>query len=288
MVFEIRRQILRTLADFRSYPLLKLGIFLLCLPIAANVFWILPAANVYPPIPGYSHAIEPRISSWSDQRLARLGSESSLDFSGRMMSVVHHATYHCSPEQIGQSWWTYAAHKLRLLKEEQGLLSLLSFHCGFCHARAFILAVALRNGGIPDATAYGMGGHVVTTFHLDGARYVADPDFGIHPFILPEDPSAIRKAVEKNYSPIVRYHNPETIAELNDIYSSLENNLLYSFEYLINLRDSQDEVLEWQRPIEIAVFLVGLTMIGFHVGLRLYRSGRRKRVGVQTGVLARS
>ncbi len=156
------------------------------------------------------------------------------------MDVVHYATYQCLPDQIGQSWWTYTVHILGLLHEEQGLLSLSSFRCGFCHARAFIFAAALRNGGILDATPLGIHGHVVTTFHVNGEQYVADPDFGVHPFILPEgDPFAIRRAVEKSYLPIVKYHNVLTIAVLSDLYASAEDNRLYSFEYLANIRDSR-------------------------------------------------
>lgn len=282
MAFELLRQ---NFANFRRDLLLKVGVALACLPIAANVLWILPTPNVYPPIPGYSYATESRLSSLGDHRLARRSNESLQEFSGRLTDVVHGATYNCSPDQIGQSWWTYTAHKLGLLQEEQGLLSLLSFRCGFCHARAFILAAALRKGGIADATALGINGHVVTVFHLDGKQYVADPDFGIQPFILPEnDPLAIRKVVEKNYLPIVRLHNILTVAELSDLYSSTDDNRLYSFEYLANIRDSQDEVLAWQRPIEIAVFLFGLAMIGLHVLLKLYRRRRGKRIAGPIGL----
>lgn len=289
MAFEVWWQNLWTHADFRRNPLLMIGVVLVCLPFAANVLWIQPTPNVYPPIPGYSYATEPRISSLSDHRLARPGNESLLEFSVRMTDVVHYSTYNCLPDQIGQSWWTYMAHQLGMLREEQGLLSLSSFHCGFCHARAFILAAALHKGGIPDATPLGIQGHVVTTFSINGERYAADPDFGIHPFLLPkDDPVAIRAAVEKAYLPIVKFHNILTIAVLSDLYASVEDNRLYSFEYLANIRDSQDEVLEWQRPIEISVCLLGFTMIGLHVLLRMYRPRRGKQVAVPAGALAKS
>jgi hypothetical protein len=289
MAFAILRQTLRTLAEFRRNPLLTIGVVLICLPILANVLWILPTPNVNPPVPGYSYATEPRISSLNDQRLKRRSNESVSEFSKRMLDVVHHATYHCLPDQIGQSWWTYTVHVLGLLQEEQGLLSLSSFRCGFCHARAFILAAALRGGGIADATPLGTNGHVVTTFHVNGEQYVVDPDFGIHPFILPKgDPLAVRKAVEENYGPIVKYHHASTVSVLSDLFASAEDNRPYSFEYLANIRDSQDDILEWQRPIEISIFLVGVTMIGLHVLLRLYRSRRGKLVAVPPGALARS
>lgn len=289
MAFQNLWQNLRTLADVRRNPLLMIGVVLVCLPIVANVFWILPTPNVDPPIPGYSHATEPRISSLRDRRLARRGDESLLEFSGRVMDVVHNATYHCLPEQVGQSWWTYTVHLLGLLQEEQGLLSLRSFRCGFCHARAFILAAALRDGGIADATPLGIHGHVVTTFHIEGEQYVLDPDFGIYPFILPKgDSVAIRNAVERNYTPIVKYHGVQTIGVLSDLYASVDDNRLYSFEYLAGIRDSQDEILEWQRPIEISVFLVGFTMIGFHMLLRAYQSRRGRRIAVPTEARAKS
>ncbi len=280
MAFEISWQNFWTHADFRRNPLLMVGVVLVCLPIVANVLWIPPTPNVYPPIPGYSYATEPRLSSLGDHRLARRSDESLLKFSGRMTDVVHFATYNCLPDQIGQSWWTYTVHKLGLLQEEQGLLSLLSFRCGFCHARAFILAAALRQGGIADATALGINGHVVTFFHINDEQYVADPDFGIHPFILPSDPAAIQEVVEKNYIPIVRSHNILTVATVSDLYESVEDNRLYSFEYLANIRDSQDEVLAWQRPIEVSVSLLGFAMVGLHVLLRLYRSARGKQIAV--------
>ncbi|MES2192874.1 MAG: hypothetical protein V4517_00540 [Pseudomonadota bacterium] len=289
MAFELSRQNLRAHADFRRNPLLMIGIVLACLPIALNVLWILPTPNVYPPIPGYSYATENRLSSLSDRRLARRSDESLLEFSGRLMTVVHDATYNCLPDQIGQSWWTYTVHLLGLLQEEQGLLSLSSFRCGFCHARAFILAEALRKGGITDATPLGIYGHVVTTFHIDGEQYVADPDFGIRPFLLPKgEPLAIRQAVEKKYLPIVKYHGILAIAELSDLYASVDDNRLYSFEYLANIRDSQDEILQWQRPIEIGVSLLGFAMIGLHMLLRRHQSRRGNRIAVSAETLAKS
>lgn len=283
MAFQSLWQNLRTLAEFRRDPLLMIGVVLVCLPIVANVFWILPTPNVDPPIPGYSYATEPRISSLRDRRLARRSDETLLEFSGRVTDVVHYATYQCLPDQIGQSWWTYTVHLLGLLQEEQGLLSLWSFRCGFCHARAFILAAALRDGGIGDATPLGIHGHVVTTFHIEGEQYVVDPDFGVHPFILPKgDSVAVRDAVEKNYTSIVKYHGDRIIGVLSDLYASAEDNRLYSFEYLAGIRDGQDKILEWQRPIEISVFLVGFTMITSHFLLRAFRSRRGKRIAVPT------
>ena len=253
----------------RDNLILVIGIAVVCLPFLVNALWVLPRANVYPPIPGYSYATEARISSWDDRRLVRRGGESALDFAGRVTFVVHHATYNCAAEAIGQSWWTALSYRLGLLDGEQGLLSLESFRCGFCHARAYILAGALRKGGIADATALSLYGHVVTTFLLDGERYVADPDFGIYPFVLPDDTEALRRAVEKNYSPIVRYHNVLTVVTISDIYASRENNTAYSFEYLNNIRESQDEILAWQRPIEIWCVEAGLAIIGLHFLLQL-------------------
>jgi hypothetical protein len=259
----------------RNNLILVIGIAVVCLPFLVNALWVLPRTKVYPPIPGYSHATEPRISSWDDRRLARRPSESALDFAGRVTIVVHHATYNCLSEEIGQTWWTALAYRLGWLNAEQGLLSLQSFRCGFCHARAYILAGALRNGGIAEATPLSLYGHVVTTFFLDGKRYVTDPDFGIYPFPLPDDTEPLRRSVERNYSPIVRFHNVLTVAAISDIYASRENNTAYSFEYLNNIRESQDEILAWQRPIEIWCVGAGFAIIALHFLLRMARRIRR-------------
>jgi hypothetical protein len=261
--------------------LLTVGIAILSLPFLVNLLWVLPRPNVQPPIPGYSYATQARIGSWNDPRLARRKGESALDFAGRITTVVHKATYHCAATEIGQSWWTALAYRLGLLNVEQGLLSLETFRCGFCHARAYIVAGALRKGGIADATALSLYGHVVTTFHLDGQRYVADPDFGIYPFALPEDPTALRKAVERNYSPVVRFHGILAIVTVVDIYTSTENNTAFDFAYLNGLRQSQDKILARQRPIEIWCAGTGLAIIALHFLLRLLlqRIMRRRPAG---------
>jgi hypothetical protein len=257
--------------------ILGIGAALVCLPYLVNALWVLPRPNVYPPIPGYSHATEARIDSWDDRRLARRSGESALDFAGRITFLTHHATYHCDTNEIGQSWWAALAYRLGLLDTEQGLLSLQTFHCGFCHARAYIVANALRSGGIDDATAYGLYGHVIATFSLDGKRYASDPDFGIYPFVLPEDREALRRAVELNYRPIVRYHNVLKLATISDIYTSRENNAPYSLEYLDNLRQRQDVILSWQRPLEIWCIELGSAIIGLYLLVRLTQTLRRRR-----------
>jgi hypothetical protein len=256
--------------------LLTVGIAILSLPFLVNLLWVLPRPNVQPPIPGYSYATQARISSWNDPRLARRNGESALGFAGRITTVVHKATYNCAATDIGQSWWTALANRLGLLNVEQGLLSLETFRCGFCHARSYIVAGALRKGGIADATALSLDGHVVATFQLDGKRYVADPDFAIYPFVLPQDPTAISKAVERSYISIVRTHSILAVANVVDIYASTENNTAYSFEYLNQLREGQDKILAWQRPIEIWCAGAGIAIIALHFLLRmLQRRGRR-------------
>jgi hypothetical protein len=262
--------------------LLTFGIALVCLPFLVNALWVLPRPNVYPPIAGYSYATQPRLASWDDPRLTRRNGEAALDFAGRITILVHKATYNCTLEEIGQSWWTALANRLGLFDAEQGLLSLQTFRCGFCHARAYIVAGALRNGGIADATALGLYGHVVATFTLDGKRYAADPDFGIYPFVLPEDTEAIRRAVERNYLPIVRTHGVLTVAAISDIYASTENNRLYSFEYLNKLRAAQDDILAWQRPIEIWCLSAGLSTVALHFLIRMLRGMRRKQSRAQS------
>lgn len=269
--------IARALRAANDNMLLVIGIAVVCLPFFVNALWVLPRPNVDPPIPGYSYPTQSRIGSWDDPRLARRTGEAALDFAGRVTTVVHKATYNCADTEIGQSWWTALSYRLGLLNVEQGLLSLETFRCGLCHARAYIVAGALRKGGISDATALGLYGHVVTTFVMDSKRYVADPDFDIHPFVLPDDPAAVRSAVERNYSPIARYHDVLTIARISDIYASSENNTAYSFEYLTNLREGQDEILAWQRPIEIWCVGVGLAIISLHFLLRLLQRVLRRR-----------
>lgn len=262
----------------RDNILLTLGIAIVCLPFLANALWILPRPNVQPPIAGYSYATQAHLASWDDPRLTRRPGEAALDFAGRITILVHKATYNCALDEIGQSWWTALANRLRLFDAEQGLLSLQTFRCGFCHARAYIVAGALRNGGIADATALGLYGHVVATFTLDSKRYAADPDFGIYPFVLPEDSEAIRRAVERNYTPIVRYYGVLTVATISDIYASIEDNKLYSFEYLNKLREAQDDILAWQRPIEVWCISAGLSIIALHFLIRtLQRTRGRQR-----------
>lgn len=254
--------------------LLTAGIVVLSLPLLFNALWVLPRPNVQPPIPGYSYATQARISSWNDPRLARRYGESALDFAGRISTLVHKATYNCDATEVGQSWWTALAYRLGLLNVEQGLLSLETFRCGFCHARAYIVAGALRKGGIADATALSLYGHVVATFHLDGKRYVTDPDFGVYPFALPEDATALRKAVERTYIPIMRAHGILAVANVVDLYISKEDNTEFSFDYLNQLRERQDKILAWQRPIEIWCAGAGLAIIALHFLLRLLQTRR--------------
>ena len=97
---------------------------------------------------------------------------------------------------------------------------------------------------------------------------------GQHPFVLPQDPTAISKAAERGYISIVRTHSILAVANVVDIYASTENNTAYSFEYLNQLREGQDKVLAWQRPIEIWCAGAGIAIIALHFLLRMLQKRR--------------
>jgi hypothetical protein len=57
------------------------------------------------------------------------------------------------------------------------------FRCGFCHQRAFLVAKALRRGGVSSAKILGLDDHVVASIEVDGTTYALDPDFGVDPLL---------------------------------------------------------------------------------------------------------
>ena len=124
--------------------------------------------------------------------------ELSIAFVRRATQMVYLTTYHCEP-------WSF---RLSLLERafsapypdvwNDGLLT-ARMKCGFCHQRAWRLVSALRAAGI-KAEVYGIGGHVIAKVSIDGKDYAADPDYGVGPFLWPDNAAELTKSVIDAYA----------------------------------------------------------------------------------------
>ncbi len=204
---------------------ISIGFSLIALPLLLHFFWVHPSTHeTNLPIPsgipgynqgrtlnpsggnypgqvtGYNYATLSRISSFDDARLQRHEGETAVAFADRIVKVVNLATYHCDVNDFRHSWWTWIAAKTHLIERQQGVLSTSKFVCGFCHQRAFVLAKALRRGGLEDAATYGLNGHVVTVYSANGKRYAIDADYGVRSFEFPESADINSDVIAAHYS----------------------------------------------------------------------------------------
>lgn len=255
------------------------GLMLIFLPLLLNFFWIHPSVSqtnlpVPSNVPGYNYASLPRISSIADPRLQRRDGESSVDFADRILRVVNLATYHCSVDDFRQSWWTWVAAKADLFDLTQGVLTTSTFICGFCHQRAFILAKALRRGGLVDAAAYGLNGHVVTIYSANGKRYAIDADYGVRSFEFPKNGDVAANVIAAHYAAEAPGFRPDVYTKISNFYSSPDdNNYYYTYEVLDQIAISQRKILSLEPVIGGAIFVFG---VGILFGPALLARGRRR------------
>lgn len=164
------------------------------------------------------------LSTLEPQDLEMSESETRLDFAARLNSAVHDSTYHCLPEEFSLSWIERLTDRylgaLVNLQWSEGLVG-DDMICGFCHQRSITLAKVMRDKGFDDAWSFGVIGHVVLKFSIDGRDYIADPDYGVDPFLLPSSTDEIFAAVHNAYS---RFDNAGEIAGM---FASVENNQSY-------------------------------------------------------------
>jgi hypothetical protein len=225
--------------------------------------------------PGQSRATAPYLTGWADARLRSADGESTLDFATRVTGVIYSATYHCRVEERGQTLAAALAAPRAPEVDSYGYLDPSILRCGFCHQRAFVLAEALRRGGVDNARAYAIGGHVVTLFQMGDHYYVADPDYGIPPTKF--ESSTVASIPQRLYADRV---DASTLQILTSAYQSMDDDVDYvSHEWLMTLAARQmAEVREIERQLNLIgwfAFAIGLLMVGTGV-VAIARSPLRK------------
>jgi hypothetical protein len=204
--------------------------------------------------PGQSRAAEGYLSGWADERLRRRDGEDDLAFAGRLTTQVYRATYHCDAAEARQSLSASLAAARAPETSTYGYLDPSIMRCGFCHQRAFVLAEALRRGGLIDAKAFALNEHVVTLFSKEGRYYLADPDYGVGPVLY--DGSTYSSIPDTHYAQIV---DPATLTILKRAFThTVDDEPYMTHEWLMALALRQgDEV----RAIEAELRLWGRVLL---------------------------
>lgn len=215
--------------------------------------------------PGYTHAVDPPLSGWEDDRLVIRPDESAIQFAQRATEKIHQATYHCAT--VYDTHWlsTLLAQTNILRFRELGVLSAKHFRCGWCSQRAYILDRQLRHAGI-DSGLLGLHGHVVTLFNIDDAVYIADPDYGVGPFqIDPNSEEHMSQAVSQYYGFLTQAMQDE----VKRAYADISNDEpYYSAVELDQAADRQQRFLDAAErykyllpPIALALLLSGFYLL---------------------------
>lgn len=239
---------------------LFLGVALMLSPTAVQLALPKPDIETLPGSPlvaGRAFATAPALRSMSDPRIARSAGEAPLTFARRATQNLHAATYHCSYDSVSHNWLTafYGAQIPGLA--DYGVLSLKRIRCGYCHQRAFLLGEVLRYGGVEGVAVYSLGAHVVTTFVVDGERYVADADYGIGPIHLTGGDEVRRRALEAAYLPVKRDFGDAMWRMIVDLYLAEEGHYYYNYGSLLRTAEQQEMMLSAQDRIESTVVKVG-------------------------------
>jgi hypothetical protein len=214
--------------------------------------------------PGYSFAVSRSLSGWNDPRLSRQVSESDFEFSSRVSRVVHSSTYHCGLNAYQQSWLAYIGAKLGLFQTDIGLLAPEIFKCGLCHQRSFLVAKALRLGGVPSGRILGLNGHVVAAFDDAGITYTLDPDFGVGPLQYDGKHDDEIAGAYKGLLPDF----PATNASIIQAYSTRDDNVKISVEMLENIEQAQAKSVHLLEIARVLIIIFGLACIGLGIALR--------------------
>lgn len=240
----------------RELAVLTLGLIVL-LSAAYLSFHYRPFPEDFTGLKGYYYAVAEPLDGFSDPRLARLAGESEMIFATRALAAVSDSLFHCEDNSAKQSWLLRAMTALKLVnKENQGLLVPMMLRCGLCHQVAYILARALRTGGV-EAEAFGLSGHVVTRAKLQGETYYLDADVGVGP-IRAGDPN-LKQTLEVIYKAAT---NETQANRIVGMYMSTADNVpYYSNASLDEIAQRQSKWLSAQWLCEIALWITGLYLI---------------------------
>ena len=268
-----------------AYSMVVIGSIFISIPLTVISFW--PAAHsqkMPDDISRYTNSyyapLSPRISSWGDARLKRIDNEGEMEYSQRMLSTVHNATYHCEAHNYYQSWFTWLSYQLGIYSlmpgNNHGVLDIKTFRCGFCHQRAYILATALRNGGIDSARVLGLNGHVITVFNINQDLYSLDPDFGVGPVKITgidsadskQDPQTAQRLWDA-YNPFTQAWSDDFIKKIIGMYISQDDNEYYNIKNLDRLRIYQSILFSFEKLIEYLLYIMGFSLISLGIFMRL-------------------
>lgn len=224
------------------------AILLICLCLlkaGVRLTWLLLVFAVAGVISGVQHqmaakAIAEGYSEFADLSVTALepeSDESIVSWASRLNRSIYEGTAHCHPADFAMTWLERAL--TWIVDGElfvQGILLKERFVCGYCHQRAYLFSEQLRRQGV-ESNLLGLYGHVVATFS-DGVRtFVADPDYGVGPFVF--DDTTVESAsatVQSAYSS----HDADIRNLLTGFYVSLRNNGPYqSNDALDSIRDDQ-------------------------------------------------
>jgi len=230
-------------------------------------------------MPGYYAASDIPLTGWSDPRLQRRDGEVDSDFADRVTDQVFRSIYHCAPTYYDQEWATAIIGRVNpTFLGDQGVLDPAYVRCGFCSQVSFILAETLTRAGI-HARPYSLGdGHVVTELVLDGDSYLADPDIGIGPFVVPwGDPEAVAMTIRTQYAGVPSASWRDLIVEIYSDHS--DDGPYYSMEFLEQIAENQGQVLALQTPYVVIVLLSSLLFVGAALGSPGSAGKRRENIG---------
>ncbi len=160
------------------------------------------------------------------------------------------------------------------------------FRCGYCHQRAYILSKTLRNNGIAAKT-YGLHGHVVTVFTVGSSFYIADPDYGVAPFLVDvTDSEAMKAAAARHYAFL---NDDDSIADQKNQYrlvlraydrTDLDGQYRHS-AYLDTVAERQEHLLDHAETIRTLVLLaaIAFTAVGAWAIVFGWRGRKKDRQG---------
>ena len=234
---------------------LGLGVLLVVLGAAMFVGRDPPttAPNAPPP---YGFALQPRLSGWSDTRLRRTAGETDMEFLTRTTRLVSESIYHCDYHNTPRvvDWITSRVFPGAF--NDVGLLTPQALPCGFCHQVAYVLARALRNGGV-DAEPMVLNGHVVTIARVGGRRWLVDADFGVGPVEYPVSFSVI----EAEYRRVTGQDDNWT-AQIAAAYSTVaDDQPFYTMAWLDETEFRQRWLISFLEKTRWGLVVAGLVLI---------------------------
>ncbi len=230
---------------------------LLILIVVIEHYLVLADVIQIPYSVGISRTSETQIPESLDSQ-----TQQSLLWVGEQTELIYLTTGHCHPLHFQLSWVESVLRGIRNSDAavfSAGIVVASRFRCGFCHQRAYLLFEHLREQGI-EAMVFGLNGHVVTQFELNGRSYLADPDYGVGPF---EASNSAAELVQRVHAAYAQYPT-ELRGRLATMYASFEDNEPY-----LQLDRIKSMQLNFFLGANIIVGLLVLVSMGlFSVGLR--------------------